>query len=223
MSTPEDRQIGQGGTGSSPEPRPAPSAAYSPREVVDELRRAVAEQHGRDATTDDGGELKVEYRAAILLDRQADRIGMLEATLRAIADVGLPAITSREQLAAGALEYPADKVPNAICTEDGDVAWVEVTPITETPEQVLAALKANGMWTVEDDGTVYGYDVQYRTWMVPCVHTTERPLLTHEALANVEYEDDVVYFELNDQRGCETGSWWWRCDESVTEPEAVDV
>jgi hypothetical protein len=199
--------------------------AYVPREVVHELRSAAAFKYGRDATTDeeDDGtkELKVEYRAAILLDRQADRIDLLEATLRSIA--AGPGKDEAERLAAGALDYPADQVPNAVCTEDGDPAWVEVTPITETPEQVIAALKANGMWTVEDDGTVYGYEVCHRTWMVPCVGRTERPLLTQEALANVEYEDDVVYFELNDQRGCETGAWWWHCTETVIKPEAVDA
>jgi hypothetical protein len=198
-------------------------AAYAPREVVHELRQAARQQYGHDATIDedlDGTkELKVEYRAAILLDRQADRIELLEATLRSIA--AGPGNDESQKLAVGALEYSAESIPNAISTEDGDIAWVEVTPITETPEQALAALKANGMWTVEDDGTVYGYEVCYRTWMVPCVGQTERPLLTREALANVQYEDDVVYFELNDQRGCETGAWWWRCNESVVEPEGA--
>lgn len=197
-----------------------PDAAYVPRKVAQELRQLARQQHG-DATTDedlDGTkELKVEYRAAIVLNRQADRIELLEATLRSIA--ARPGIDQAEALASGALDYPADKVPNAVSTEDGDVAWVEVTSITETPEQAIAALKANGMWTVEDDGTVYGYEVDYRTWMVPCVGQTERPLLTREALANVQYEDDVVYFEMNDQRGCETGSLWWRCNEFASGPE----
>jgi hypothetical protein len=196
-------------------------AAYVPREVAHELRSAARFKYGHDATTDedDDGthELKVEYRAAILLDRQADRIELLEATLRSIA--AGPGKDEAEQLAAGALDYPADKVPTAISAEDGDPAWVEVTPITETPAQALAALRVNGLWTVEDDGTVYGYDVAHRVWMVPCVGSTERPLLTREALANVQYEDDVVYFEMNDQRGCETGSLWWHCDEmSIVEP-----
>lgn len=199
------------------------TTAYSPRELVHELRQAARQQHGWDATTDedlDGTkELKVEYRAAIALDRQADRIELLEATLRAIiagqegkeGKVGL-------NLAEGALAYPADQVPNAIATEDGEVAWVEVTPITETPEQALAALKANGLWTTDEDDTVYGYTIGYRTWMVPCVGSTERPLLTRAAVEGVQHEDDVVYYELDDQQGCETGSWWWHCDEDVVEP-----
>lgn len=40
-----------------------------------------------------------------------------------------------------------------------------------------------------------------------------------EALASVQYEDEIVYFELNDQRGCETGSWWWHCTEFAKGPE----
>lgn len=194
--------------------------AYVPREVVHELRQFARQTHGRDSTMDedlDGTkELKVEYRAAILLDRQADRIEMLEATLRSIA--AGPGKDESERLATGALDYPADRVPNAISTEDGDVAWVEVTPITETPTQVIAALKANGMWT-DIDGDEYGYEVSYRTWLVPCIGTTERPLLTQKALLAAPHEDDIVYFELNDQRGCETGSWWWRCDEVITRAE----
>lgn len=189
-------------------------AAYAPREVVHELREAARQQYGWEATTDvdlDGTqELKVEYRAAILLDRQADRIDMLEATLRSIT----AAPAEAERLARGAIFYAADRVPNAVSTEDGDVAWVEVTPITETPEQVLAALKVNGMWT-DIDGDEYGYEVVRRTWMVPCIGTTERPLLTKEALLAAPHEDDIVYFEMDDQQGCETGAWWWRCDEVI--------
>lgn len=191
-----------------------------PREVVHELRQLARQRHGDDMTDQDldgTKELKVEYRAAIVLDRQSDRVELLEATLHSIA--AGPGMDEAEKLAQGALDYPADQVPHAISTEDGDVAWVEITPITETPEQALAALKVNGLWTEEDDGTVYGYQVEYRTWMVPCVGQTERPLLTREALANVQYEDEVVYFEMNDQRGCETGSWWWRCNEFATGPE----
>lgn len=193
------------------------AAAYEPREVATELRRDADARHGRFATTDEtasGKELKVEYRAGILLDRQADRIELLEATLRSI----LPGEPSG--LAAAALSYPADKVPNAVSTEDGDVAWVEVTPITETAEQALAALKANGLWTVMDDGAVSGYEVSHRVWMVPCVNSTERPLLTAETLLSVQHEDEIVYFEMDDQQGCETGAWWWHCDEAVFEPQA---
>lgn len=199
---------------------PTDTGAYAPREVVHELRQAARQQYGHEATLDedlDGAkELKVEYRAAILLDRQADRIDLLEATLSSIS--AGPGKDESERLAAGALDYPADKVPTAISTEDGDVAWVEVTSITETPLQVIAALKANGMWT-DIDGDEYGYEVSRRTWMVPCVGVTERPLLTREAINKVRYEDDIVYFELDDQQGCETGSWWWRCDEVITRAE----
>lgn len=202
-------------------PQQRDDGLYAPREVVHELRQAARQQFGHETTTDadlDGTrELKVEYRAAILLDRQADRIELLEATLRSIA--AGPGKDDAEQLALGALDYPADKMPTAVTTEDGDPAWVEVTSITETPEQALAALKVNGLWTVEEDGTVYGYDISYRVWMVPCVGSTERPLLTREQLANVQYEDDVVYFEMDDQRGCETGALWWHCDEMSILPE----
>lgn len=172
------------------------------------------------STTGEDVELKVEYRAAILLDRQADRIELLEATLRSLNEA--TGSDEARQLVTGALDYPADKVPNAISSEDGEVAWVEVTPITETPEQVAAALRVNGLRTVEDDGTVYGYDVGYRTWMVPCAGQNEDlPLLTHEAVKNVEWDEDIVYFERPEHEGCETGSWWWHCDESVTEPEGA--
>ncbi len=199
----------------------AQDTAYLTRELGHELRQAARQQHG-DATTDedlDGSkELKVEYRAAIVLDRQQNRIELLEATLRAIhARPGKD--DEIVQLAQGAVDYPADDVPTAISTEDGDPAWVEVTPITETPEQAVAALKVNGMWSLEPDGTEYGYEVEHRVWMVPCVGSTERPLLTREAMASVQYEDEIVYFELNDQRGCETGSWWWHCTEFAKGPE----
>lgn len=200
-------------------------AAYAPRELVVELRQHARQQYGHDATTDvdlDGTtELKVEYRAAIVLDRQADRIELLEATLRSIA-TGQGERVGVRGLCEGALNYPADRVPTAIATEDGDVAWVEVTPITETAEQVQAALVANGMVCVEDNGTVYGWEVSRRTWMVPCIGSTERPLLSREAVSNVQYEDEIVYFELDDQEGCETGAWWWRCDEKITEPSDGD-
>lgn len=199
--------------------------AYAPRELVHELRQAARQQYGHDATTDedlDGTkELKVEYRAAIVLDRLSDRVELLEATLRAIV-AGQGEKIGITGLIDGALAYPADRVPTAIATEDGDVAWVEVTPITQTPEQAVAALKANGMWTIDEDGTVYGYEVSRRTWMVPCVGVTERPLLTREALGNVQYEDEIVYFELDDQEGCETGEWWWRCDEKIIEAQTPD-
>ena len=193
------------------------TTAYEPREVYHELQRVARARDGFETTEERDGttELKVEYRAAILLDQQANRIDMLEATLRSIA--AGPGKDESERLAEGALAHAG--VPTAISTEDGDVAWVEVTPITETVEQAVAALKANGMWSVEPDGTVYGYEPMYRTWMVPCVHSTERPLLTHDAVASVQHEDEIVYFELDDQQGCETGAWWWRCDEKVTEPE----
>jgi hypothetical protein len=203
------------------------NSAYAPRDLVHELRQAARQQYGHDATTDedlDGTkELKVEYRAAIVLDRIADRIELLEATLRAIA--AGPGKDAAEQLAVGALDYPAGEVPTAISTEDGDVAWVEVTAITETPEQAIAALKVNGMWTVEDDGTVYGYEVGYRAWMVPCADSDDHlPLLTRQALEDAELNTDIVYFELEEHEGCETGAWWWHCDEMSIEPaEAADA
>lgn len=197
------------------------AGAYIPREVVHELRQAAYQQYGRDTTTDedlDGTtELKLEYRAAILLDRQADRIELLEATLRSIA--AGPGKDEAERLAAGALEYAADRVPNVYTSEDGDVAWVQVTPITETPEQVIAALKANGVWTV-DDGTVYGYEVGYRAWMVPCADgDDDLPLLTQQAVQEADAHAEIVYFELEAHEGCETGSWWWHCDGMTVEPE----
>lgn len=200
------------------------TTAYSPREVYDELQRIARARDGFDTTEEREGqtELKVEYRAAILLDQQANRIEMLEATLRSIA--AGPGKDESERLADGALGY--DGVPTAISTEDGDPAWVEVTPITETPEQVTAALKANGMWTVEDDGTVYGYEVTGRVWCVPGDGQTETMFLTQRDLDATHadpsvYEDSILWYESPADEGCETGQWWWRCDAMTGEQEST--
>lgn len=197
-------------------------SAYEPREVATELRQAAWQQYGWETTTDedlDGSkEWKVEYRAAIVIEQQASRIDVLEATLRSVA--GVEQLKEARELAVAALDADG-YVPNLIATEDCDLVWIEESPITRTALQVAAALRVHGMIHMDGD-TEYSYEVNGREWLVPTDAKTETPLLTHSAVTALEqsagFYDERIVWMASEVADCETGAWWWRCEEKITEP-----